>query len=47
MLELKFELARLTLDATEKAVDSVMNEKLHARIVDWYLENAEEAARKR
>ena len=47
MLELRLELARLTLEATEKSVDSLMNEKLHGRIVDWYLENAEEAARKR
>ena len=47
VLELRLELARLTMEATEKSVDSLMNEKLHGRIVDWYIENAEEAARKR
>lgn len=47
VLELRLELARLTLEATEKWVDSLVNEKVHGRIVDWYLENAEEAARKR
>jgi F-type H+-transporting ATPase subunit b len=47
VLELRIEVARLTLEATEKAVDATMDKKLHDRIVDWYLENAEEAARKR
>ena len=47
VLELRTEVARLTLEATEKAVDVLMNEKLHGRIVDGYLEGVEKAARGR
>jgi ATP synthase F0 subunit b len=47
VLELKSEVARLTLEVTERAVDALMNEKLHGRIVDGYLEGVEKAARGR
>ncbi len=47
VLELRSELARLTLETTERTVDSMMNEKLHGRIVDGYLEGVEKAARGR
>lgn len=47
VLELRTELARLTLEETERIVDSVMNEKLHGRIVDGYLDVVEKAARGR
>ncbi|HEU4338848.1 MAG TPA: ATP synthase F0 subunit B [Planctomycetota bacterium] len=47
MLELRSELARLTLETTERTIDSLMNEKLHGRIVDGYLDVVEKAARGR
>jgi len=47
VLELRSELARLTLETTERTIDSLMNEKLHGRIVDGYLDVVEKAARGR
>lgn len=47
VLELREEVARLTLDMTERTIDSMMNEKLHGRIVDGYLDVVEKAARGR
>jgi len=47
VLELRSELARLTLETTERTIDSLMDEKLHGRIVDDYLDKVEKAARGR
>ena len=47
VLELRTEVARLTLEAAEKTVDSVMNEKLNAKIVDGFLDGMDKAARGR
>ena len=47
VLELRTELARLTLETTERTIDSLMTEKLHGRIVDGYLDEVEKAARGR
>jgi ATP synthase F0 subunit b len=46
VLELRAELARLTLEVTERTIDALMDEKTHGRIVDRYLEGLEKAARK-
>lgn len=46
VLELRAELARLTLEVTERTVDALMDEKIHGRIVDNYLDGLEKAARK-
>lgn len=47
VMELRSEVARLTLEATEKTIDGLMNEKLHGKIVDGYLDTVEKAARGR
>jgi F-type H+-transporting ATPase subunit b len=47
VMQLRTEVSRLTLEATEKTIDGLMNEKLHGRIVDAYLEGIEKAARGR
>lgn len=47
VMELRTEVARLTLEATEKTIEGLMNEKLHGRIVDGYLDTVEKAARGR
>lgn len=44
VLELRAELARITLEATERSVDALMDEKIHGRIVDGYLEGLDKAA---
>ncbi|HEY3227535.1 MAG TPA: ATP synthase F0 subunit B [Planctomycetota bacterium] len=44
VLELRAELARITLEVTERAVDALMDEKIHGRIVEGYLGGLDRAA---
>jgi F-type H+-transporting ATPase subunit b len=47
VLELRTEIAHLTLESAEKLIDGMMNEKLHGRIVEWTLEGMEKAVKSR
>jgi F-type H+-transporting ATPase subunit b len=47
VLEMRFEISRLTLLEAVKAVDAQMTPELHGKMVDRYLEGMEEAARRR
>jgi len=44
VLELRAELARITLEVTERTVDGLMDEEIHGRIVEGYLEGLDRAA---
>lgn len=44
--ELRGEVVRLTLEATERTVDGLIDERLHGRMVEKYLDDIEQAAGK-
>jgi F-type H+-transporting ATPase subunit b len=47
VMELRTEVAHLTLESAEKTIDAMMNEKLHGRIVEWTLDGMEKAVKSR
>lgn len=47
VLEMRYEISRLTLLEAVKSVDAMMTPELHGKMVDRYLEGMEEAARRR
>ena len=47
VIELRTEIAHLTLESAEKTIDGMMNEKLHGRIVEWTLDGMEKAVKSR